>query len=100
MKVLDFVTYTTSIRIGADVIGANLEVNVMSDNPTQETAQRAQAALLASPLMALRQLLVEPSQDRILISGRVSTFYQKQQAQELVRAEIPGVMVVNEVQVS
>ena len=61
--------------------------------------RRVQAALAASPLMALRQLVAKQSDDRILISGRVASFYQKQQAQELVRAEAPGMIVVNEVEV-
>ena len=60
----------------------------------------AQDALLASPLMILRRLRVEQDDERIVISGQVSSFYQKQQAQEIVRAQIPGVVVVNEVEVA
>ena len=62
-------------------------------------SDRVQAALQSSPLMAMRKLVAECSGGRILISGRVSSFYQKQQAQELVRAEAPGIVVVNEVEV-
>ena len=70
-----------------------------TDVPDQALGQRVQAALTASPLMALRRLTVEQADGRILISGSVSSFYQKQQAQELVRAAAPGLVVVNEVEV-
>jgi hypothetical protein len=49
--------------------------------------------------MALRHLTVGRMDNRLLISGRVATFYQKQQAQELVRASAPGLVVVNDVEV-
>lgn len=62
-------------------------------------AERVQAVLAASPLMALRGLTAVQADGRIIISGRVSSFYQKQQAQELVRTEAPGLVVVNDVEV-
>ena len=62
--------------------------------------QRVQRALSESSLMALRRLTVERDDDRLIISGRVATFYQKQQAQELVRIEANGLHVVNDVEVS
>ena len=62
--------------------------------------QRVQRALSESSLMALRHLTVERDDDRLIISGRVATFYQKQQAQELVRVEANGLHVVNDVEVS
>ena len=70
-----------------------------SDSEVGSIGQRVQAALAASPLMALRLLVAKQIDDQILISGRVSSFYQKQQAQELVRAQVPGLIVVNEVEV-
>jgi hypothetical protein len=70
-----------------------------SDARHESLGQRVQAKLAASPLMALRRLTVEHADDRLFIWGKVASFYQKQQAQELVRAEAPGVVVVNEVTV-
>lgn len=64
-----------------------------------QCAQRAQKALAQSPHVALRGLRVESQQDRLYISGRVSSFYQKQQAQEAVRAIVDVFQVVNEVEV-
>ena len=66
----------------------------------QKLEQQAREALAKSPLMALRQLSVDRFENRLLISGHVATFYQKQQAQELVRASAPGLAVVNDVEVS
>ena len=73
---------------------------VVVDFDEEAPGKRVQAALAASPLMALRQLMAEQTDGRIHISGSVSSFYQKQQAQELVRAKAPGLIVVNEVEVS
>ena len=64
------------------------------------SATVAQSALSASPLMALRRLQVERVGEQLVISGTVSTFYQKQQAQELVRARVAGITVVNNVNVT
>ena len=61
---------------------------------------RAQQALRNSPVYALRGLDVEQIEQRLLISGRVASFYHKQQAQELVRAVAGGMLVVNSIEVS
>ena len=61
--------------------------------------QRARQALKASPFYGLRELEVEETDSGLVISGKVSTFYQKQQAQEVVRAVAEGIRVVNSVQV-
>ena len=58
---------------------------------------RAQAAVLESPILAIRGITVEQHADRLVIFGRVSTFYHKQQAQEAVRAVADGMLVVNNV---
>ena len=63
-------------------------------------AERAKQALATSPLFALRRLSVKHNDDQICISGRVATFYQKQQAQELVRSAVDGLVVVNDVEVT
>lgn len=68
--------------------------------PTATDAQqRAQSALLDSPIYVLRQLQVEQTEDVLLLSGSVDTYYHKQMAQELVRSVGDGVKVVNSVSV-
>jgi len=71
----------------------------MADSPVSEVCQRAQVALASSPIYALRYLRVDRAGDTILISGCVQSFYQKQLAQELVRAVAEGIPVVNTVDV-
>ncbi len=53
-----------------------------------------------SPFYALRELQVQREGDALLISGRVSSFYHKQLAQEVVRHAAEGVEVVNSIEVS
>lgn len=66
----------------------------MTSEPTSnDTLARARAALSASPLPGLRGLSVELVESELLISGAVNSFYQKQLAQELVRA-IAGVVPI------
>ena len=61
---------------------------------------QAQDALKNSPLNVLRQLAVDEVNDRLVITGKVETYYQKQQAQELVRSVSGDMQVENEVRVS
>ena len=64
-------------------------------------ASRAQDALRRSEYHSLRKLIAEETEaGEILISGNVSTFYQKQKAQELVRTVVDGITLVNDVEVS
>ena len=60
----------------------------------------AQAALEKSPLYALRKLKVKQVSDGLLITGRVATFYQKQQAQEIVRAAVRDAHLLNQIEVT
>ena len=71
----------------------------MSVLTAKDVQQRAQKALAASPVYALRDLHVEQDGDTLLISGSVSSFYHKQMAQEMVRHAAEGVEVVNAIQV-
>ena len=59
----------------------------------------AQAALADHPIASLRDLQVAKNKDRLLISGRVRSFYHKQMAQEVVRAVATNWRVVNDVAV-
>ena len=65
----------------------------------KEVQPRAQKALAASPIYALRELRVDQTGDTLLISGLVSSFYHKQLAQEVVRAVAEGIEVVNSIHV-
>ena len=64
-----------------------------------ELVLQARAALRRSLIGALQQLQVDQTDERIVISGTVRSFYQKQLAQELVRAVTSGLRVVNTVEV-
>ena len=71
----------------------------MAGQMTKDVRKRAQTALLRSPIYALRNLLVEQTTSALVISGRVSSFYHKQLAQEVVRAVADGIEVINSVDV-
>ena len=66
----------------------------------QEISHRAQIALKTSSLYALRMVTVEQAADGLILTGRVSTFYQKQQAQELVRTFAGETLVTNQIEVT
>lgn len=61
---------------------------------------RAQEALDSSPISTLRDLRVEATQDALVISGKVSSFYEKQMAQEAIRAVCKDIQLQNTVDVS
>jgi len=63
----------------------------------KDVQSRAQQALAASPVYALRELQVAQQGDVLLIQGLVSSFYHKQLAQEVIRHAVEGVEVVNSI---
>ena len=71
----------------------------MAETLAKDVQPRAQRALTASPIYALRELRVEQTGDTLLISGLVSSYYHKQLAQEVVRAVAEGIEVVNSIHV-
>ena len=71
----------------------------MGDPSMMNVQERAQAALAASPIYVLREVLVERVGSSLLLTGTVDTFYHKQVAQELVRAVAGRVDVINVVEV-
>ncbi len=71
----------------------------MINSSVEVTEPRAQEALQASPVFALRELRVQQVGQSLLISGRVSSFYHKQLAQEVVRAVAGVCEVVNSIDV-
>ncbi len=71
----------------------------MAELSLQVVQPRAQNALSASPIYALREIRVEQQEERLLLSGIVPSFYHKQLAQEVVRAVAEGLEVVNAIHV-
>jgi hypothetical protein len=71
----------------------------MAGLTVKDIQPRAQLALQASPIFALRDVRVDQTGDSLMLSGRVSSFYHKQLAQEIVRAVAEGVEVVNTIDV-
>jgi osmotically-inducible protein OsmY len=71
----------------------------MTATMIDEAQPRSQAALANSPVYELRDLQVEQHDGTLQISGRVSSFYHKQLAQEVVRSVSKGIEVVNLLQV-
>jgi hypothetical protein len=60
---------------------------------------RAQMALANSPFYELRELHIDQHEGALFISGKVSSFYYKQLAQEVVRSVCTGVELINSIQV-
>lgn len=64
-----------------------------------KTLDRARCALTNSPIMVLRELEVEQNGEALVISGRVNSFYEKQLAQEAIRAVCRDIDLCNTVDV-
>ena len=71
----------------------------MAESLATTTHDRAQHALLTSPIHALREVRVEQVDDALVLSGCVDTYYHKQLAQELVRSVAEGCELVNSIDV-
>jgi hypothetical protein len=68
--------------------------------PTAPVALPAAQALKESPRPALRRLTVEETDSAVVITGRVSSYYLKQLAQETVRPLCGVRQLVNRVVVA
>ena len=71
----------------------------MANSILDHAKSRAQTALTDSPIHDLRSLHIESSGDKLLISGRVHSFYHSQLAQEAVCGAVAGVRVINSIDV-
>lgn len=60
---------------------------------------RASQALRQSPLPALRKLMVRETDNSVILTGTVSTYYLKQLAQETVMPVLGGRELNNQVRV-
>jgi hypothetical protein len=77
---------TDTVIAGIDVAGADV-------------AKQARVALSRSRIFDLRRLNVEEDGDSIVLRGRVSSYYHKQLAQEVVRNATDGAEVINAIRV-
>ncbi|QDT36397.1 BON domain-containing protein [Stratiformator vulcanicus] len=74
--------------------------------PQYETHQRhtlrdlVQSTLERNPHLARRRLRVDQTDDRLVLSGNVDSFYHKQVAQESIRAASGGLRIVNDLTVA
>ena len=71
----------------------------MLETLTEASVEEAKSALRTSPVFALRNVSVEPLDEKLLLTGTVSTFSHKQLAQEVVRTVVNGTSVINLIQV-
>ncbi len=71
----------------------------MPDILTPSVTAHAKAALSRSRIYVLRKLQVLEEGEVVILRGRVDSYYHKQLAQELVRLEIDGAEVINEIDV-
>ena len=71
----------------------------MAQTLLMDVASQAKAALSRSRIFDLRRLSVEQDGDYVVLRGRVDSFYHKQLAQELVRAAVEGIEVLNAISV-
>jgi osmotically-inducible protein OsmY len=64
-----------------------------------DLTSQARQALSRSRIYDLRRLHVDQDGEAVVLRGRVSSFYHKQLAQEVVRNAIDGVEVINAIRV-
>ncbi len=65
--------------------GATVEPNALDD--------RVETAILTSPFVRHRQLRFETQEGRVVLRGKVGSYFQKQMAQEAVRG-VDGVQTI------
>lgn len=75
------------VRVLSD-LGFIVKVEVLS-NPTE--------ALANSPLEKLRRIIVTADDEQVILSGRVSSYYLKQMAQETVRPTLGSRKLINNI---
>lgn len=71
----------------------------MIDSGFRDITGRIRHLLAESPISDVRRVDVEQVGDRVLLSGRVRTFYAKQMAQETVKSAVGKLQLVNSVNV-
>lgn len=71
----------------------------MAHSLLADVASQARAVLGQSRIFDLRALVVAQEGECLVLRGSVDSFYHKQLAQELVKAAVDPVEVINEIQV-
>lgn len=71
----------------------------MIDSGLRDITGRIKHLLAGSPIAEVRRIQVEQEGDRVLLQGRVRSFYAKQMAQETIRSATRGLHIVNSVSV-
>lgn len=71
----------------------------MIDSGIRDVTGRLKLLLAKSPIAEVRRIRVEQDGNRVLLSGRVRSFYAKQMAQETIRHAGDGLHIVNSVNV-
>ena len=71
----------------------------MRSELSEDALDRAKAALSKSTIRDLRRLTLGQDEHRIVVRGKVSSYYHLQLAQELLRVELGDTQIVSEVQV-
>jgi hypothetical protein len=67
--------------------------------PIDDDLSRARVALSLSNIYVLRKLQLDRDGEALVMRGRVDSYYHKQLAQELVKAAVEGIEVINALQV-
>lgn len=71
----------------------------MIDSALRDSTGRIKLLLSESPMAEVRRIRVEQDGDRVLLQGRVATFYAKQMVQETARRANCGLHIINSVSV-
>ena len=61
---------------------------------------RARRAISKSKFPSIRQVSIENEGTSVVLRGRVSLYYYKQVAQELLRKELDNIAVINRIEVA
>lgn len=72
---------------------------VTRNSAVADSALQARQALSRSRIYDLRRLMVDQDGEAVVLRGRVSSFYHKQLAQEVVRNAVDGTEVINAIRV-
>jgi hypothetical protein len=67
--------------------------------PSLQTESPAHLAFRSSPIWALRNLDVEETETLVVLRGVVFSYYQKQQALEIIKPHLAGRSLLNCVEV-
>jgi len=77
-----------------------LTSDAATSDATGEVVDQAKCALARTAIYCFREIAVESDGAQIVLSGRVSTFYHKQMAQEAVRTIANDIRVCNRIDVT